>query len=174
MNNSPPIRGEQQGRMELVGGHGRVDELFARARRRLAGRPREALGELVLPRRVLGVGRAPRIVPVGEAWHIGVLLLTDDEVLATGEILRAREEVRRGYPAQSQRERAELAAAAFRGGFAEGQVVHLGWTRLEPDAVARGEASGPLSLVDGVAHVRWSPTAAPRPLVDYLDDQLSL
>ena len=54
------------------------------ARARLAVRPREALGEFVTSRRLLGLGRAPRIVPVGEAWHLGVLLLTDDGVLATG------------------------------------------------------------------------------------------
>ena len=148
--------------------------LLDTARARLAGRPREALGEFATSRRLLGFGRAPRIVPVGEAWHVGVLLLTDEGVLATGQILRARAEVRRGYTAQSQRDRAELAAAAFRGGFAEGQTVHVGWTRIDVDVVARGVASGPLSLVDGVPHVRWSPAAATRPLAAYLDDQLSL
>lgn len=151
-----------------------LDELLDAARTRLAERPREALGRLALPRRVLGIGRAPRIVPVGEAWHLGVLLLADDAVLATGTILRAREEARRGYTAQSQRERAELTAAAFRGGFAEGQTVHVDWTVIDTDAVARGAASGPLSLVDGIPHVRWSPVAASRPLAAYLDDQLSL
>ncbi len=104
-----------------------ITALFDDARTRLAGLPRERLGRSVPARRILGIARAPRIVPVGEAWHLGVLLLTDDAVLATGDIVRARFEVRRGYAAQSQRERAELAAAAFRGGFAEGEPVHVGW-----------------------------------------------
>lgn len=151
-----------------------VEALLADARRRLAGTPRARLGDWAAARRLLGFGRAPRIVPVGEAWHLGALLLADDAVLATGTILRAREEARRGYTAQSQRERAELAAAAFRGGFAEGQTVHVDWTVIDTDAVARGAASGPLSLVDGIPHVRWSPVAASRPLAAYLDDQLSL
>ena len=90
--------------------------------------PREALGELIVPRQVLGIGRSPRIVRRGAAWHLGVLLVTDEAVLATGDIVRARQEARRGFAAESQRQRAELAAAARRGGFAEGESVHIGWT----------------------------------------------
>ncbi|WP_374311403.1 glutaminase [Microbacterium sp.] len=149
-------------------------ELFAAARARLADAPREGLGELVEPRRILGLGRAPRIVPRGTAWHLGVLLLTDDAVLATGEILRARTEARRGYTAESQRVRAELAAAARRGGFDEGATVHLGWRMLQPDAVDRGEASGPLALVDGVPSVRWSAAGGYQQLARYLDERIAL
>ena len=126
------------------------------ARARLTGAPREALGELVEPRRVLGIARAPRILSRGTAWHLGALLITDDGVLSTGEIIRARAEAVRGYTAQSQRRRAELAAAASRGGFADGATVHIGWRMLDPGAVERGEASGPLALADGVASIRWS------------------
>ena len=147
---------------------------LASARRRLAGSPTERLGEWASARRLLGFGRAPRIVPVGDAWHVGVLLIADDAVYATGEVLRARAEAPRGYTAIAQRERSERAAAAARGGFADGEVLHLGFTRLDLDAVGRGAASGPLSVVDGVPHVRWSPSAPPRPLADYLDDQLAL
>ena len=89
-----------------------------------------------MPRRVLGIARSPRIVRVGAAWHLGVLLLGDDAVLATGDIVRARQEAPRGFTAESQRQRAELAAAARRGGFAEGETVHIGWRMLDPDAVA--------------------------------------
>ena len=70
--------------------------LFDDARRRLAGSPRERLGDWAHARRLLGFGRAPRIVPVGEAWHVGVLLIADAAVYATGEILRARTEAPRG------------------------------------------------------------------------------
>lgn len=151
-----------------------TSRLFAAARERLRDAPRERLGDWAAARRLLGFGRAPRIVPVGEAWHVGVLLIGGDDVFATGEVLRARSDAVRGFTAESQRARAETAAAAHRGGFAEGEVVHLGWSLLDLDAVDRGAGSGPLSLVDGVPHVRWSAAGATRSLAGYLDDQLSL
>jgi len=144
------------------------------ARARLAGARREALGELIVPRRVLGVGRAPRIVLRGSVWHLGVLLLTEDAVLATGDIVRAREEVRRGFTAQSQRRRAELAAAARRGGIAEGSVVHIGWAALDANAVDRGAASGPLALRDGTPSVRWSAAGGYVRLAPYLEERIDL
>lgn len=151
-----------------------VDELFAAARARLADAPRERLGEATAQRRVFGILRPARIVPVGAAWHLGTLLLGDDAVFATGEIVRAREEARRGYTAQSQRERSERAAAARRGGFAEGEVVHVGWRVLDLDAVGRGEPSGPLALRDGVPSIRWSAAGGLLPLQEYLDERIEL
>jgi hypothetical protein len=139
------------------------------ARRRLSGTPREGLGRLRASR-----WRADRIVPAGDAWHLGVLLLTDDAVLATGEILRAAEEVRRGYTADSARARAERRAQARRGGFSEGEVVHVGWQVLDVDAVDGGAASGPLALIDGEPSVRWSPSGGLIPLAGYLDDKIAL
>lgn len=152
----------------------RLGELFAHARRTLADSPQERLGELLPPRRMLGIPRAPRIVPRGAAWHLGVLLLTDDGVLETGDILRAREEARRGFTAESQRERAALAAAARRGGFAEGETVHIGWHELDLGAVERGGASGPLALRDGEPVVRWSHAGGFVPLTRYLDERVEL
>lgn len=151
-----------------------VEALLATARERLIGVAMEGLGEYVVPRRVLGMPRAPRIVPRGDAWHLGALLLTADGVLATGEVVRAREEVRRGFAAESQRVRAGLAAAARRGGFAEGATVHLGWTVLDPDAVERGEASGPLALREGTPSIRWSAAGGFMPLERYLDERIEL
>lgn len=148
--------------------------LIADARTRLAGAPREALGTLVEPRRVLGIARAPRIVPAGDAWHLGAILLADDAVLSVGEILRARMESVRGYTAESQRRRDALAAAAVRGGFPEGATVHLGWHELDLDAVDRGEASGPLAQLDGAPGIRWSPTGGLAPLARYLDERIAL
>lgn len=149
-------------------------ELLDAARERLRAAPREALGELVEPRRILGIARAPRIERRGAAWHLGVLLLTEDAVLATGDVVRARQEARRGYTAESQRRRAELAAAARRGGFAEGETVHLAWRMLDADTVDRGEASGPLALVDGVPSVRWSTAGGYIALDRYLDERVGL
>ena len=154
------------------------DELFAAARERLAGVPTEPLGELVAPRRVLGIARAPRIAPRGAAWHLGALLLTDRAVLATGEIVRSRREAPRGYTAESQRRRSELAAAAFRGGFAEGTPVHIGWHELDPDdasiPAAGDAASALLAMVDGVASIRWSPAGGYVPLAAYVEERVEL
>lgn len=147
---------------------------FDQARLRLTGVPRERLGEQIAPRRMLGLARARRIVPRGAAWHLGVLLVTDDAVLATGDIVRAREEVRRGFAAESQRRRAELAAAARRGGFAEGETVHVGWQRLDLDAIAAGAASGPLRSRGGAFEVRWSAAGGWRDLEGYLDECVAL
>jgi hypothetical protein len=143
--------------------------LLEDARRRLADAPREGLGVLRTSR-----WRKERVVRAGDAWHLGVLLLTDDGVLATGEILRASEEVRRGYTAIASRARAERRAAAFRGGFAEGEVVHVGWQELDAAAVDAGAASGPLLLQGGEPMVRWSPTGVPVPLAGYLDEKIGL
>ena len=149
-------------------------DLFDAARRALADAPREALGQLREPRRVLGIARASRIVSAGRAWHLGVLLLTDDAVLATGDIVRARRDAPRGFTAESQRARAELAAAASRGGFADGETVHVGWRMLDLDAIAGGEASDPLAWRDGVLSVRWSVSAGYVPLEGYLRERIAL
>ena len=150
-----------------------IDAVLHDARASLAEAPREALGELV-ERRFLGMPRAPRIVRCGSAWHLGVLLLTESDVLATGEIVRAREPAPRGFTAESQRRRAELQAAAHRGGFAEGETVHIGWEVLDLDAARRGAASGLLALRGGVASVRWSTAAGYVPLESYLTERIEL
>lgn len=148
--------------------------ILGAARTRLEGSPRERLGEWAASRKLLGIGRAPRIVSVGEAWHLGVLLIGMDAVAATGDVLRARADAIRGFTSESQRARADIAAAARRGGFAEGETLHLGWTPIDLDAVDAGGSSGPLSVVGGIPHVRWSAGGGTRPLADYLDEQLTL
>jgi hypothetical protein len=139
------------------------------ARRRLVGAPRESLGLLRTSR-----WRGDRIVRAGRGWHLGVLLLTDDAVLETGEILRAAEEVRRGYTADSARARAERRAQARRGGFAEGEVLHIGWQVLDAAAVDAGAASGPLALLDGEPGVRWSSGGGLVALAGYLDEKIGM
>jgi hypothetical protein len=151
-----------------------VDALLGDLRTRLSRVPREGLGELIEPRRLLGIPRAPRIVRRGEAWHLGTLLLTEEGLLATGDILRARSEVRRGFTAESQRQRAALAAAARRGGFAEGATVHIGWQTIDLEAIGRGEASGPVAVVDGEPRVRWSAAGGYVPLATYLSERAGL
>lgn len=143
--------------------------LLTAAVQNLAGAPREALGEQRESR-----WRGRRIVRVGEAWHLGVLLLTETHALATAEVLRAAEPGRRGYTAESARERAERRAEALRGGFDEGDVVHVGWSMIDVDAVDAGGSSGPLALVDGVPSVRWSTAGGFMPLEAYLRERIAL
>ena len=146
-----------------------IDALLYRARATLAEVPQEALGREKTSR-----WRAPRIVRAGSAWHVGVLLIAADAVFATAEVLRAAAPVRRGYAAESARTRAERRAEASRGGFRDGETVHVGWTRIDLDAIAAGGASGPLVLVDGVPSVRWSADGGWAPLSGYLDERIAL
>ena len=149
--------------------------IIAAAIERLNGVPQERLGEILPERRVLGIARAARIKPWGSAWHLGVLLIAaDGRIFETGEIVRAREEVRRGFTAESQRQRAVLAAAARRGGFAEAEAVHLGWREVDLGAIESGGTSGPLALRDGEPAVRWSHSGGYVPLESYLDERIEL
>jgi hypothetical protein len=148
--------------------------LIAQARDALAGSATERLGAPAVHRTVFGIGRAPRIVPVAEAWHLGVLLIGAEGVWGTGIVVRAREEAIRGFTAASQRERADLAAAARRGGFREGEPCHLDWTPIDLDAVDAGSSSGPLVMVAGQPQVRWSAAGSLRPLDAYLREHLEL
>lgn len=146
-----------------------ASSLLSDAVQELRGAPKEGLGEQRDSR-----WRGRRIVRVGEAWHLGVLLLTETHVLATAEVLRAAEPGRRGYTAESARQRAERRAEALRGGFAEGDVVHVGWSVIDVTAVDAGAASGPLALVDGVPAVRWSSAGGFMPLEAYLRERVAL
>lgn len=143
--------------------------LFDTARGELADVPQEGLGQYKRSR-----WRGERIVRVGAAWHIGVLLIADDAVFSVGEVLRAGDPGRRGYTAESARQRAALRLMAVRGGFGEGEVVHLGWQTIDVDAVDAGGASGPLALRDGVVSVRWAPGGGFQPLAGYLRERIDL
>lgn len=146
-----------------------ASDLLEAAVRDLQGLPREGLGEERNSR-----WRGARIVRVGEAWHLGVLLLTETHVLATAEVIRAAEMGRRGYTAESARERAERRALALRGGFAEGEVAHVGWSVIDVAAVDAGGASGPLAPLDGVPSVHWSAAGGWMPLEAYLRERIAL
>jgi hypothetical protein len=135
----------------------------------LAGAPQEGLGEERESR-----WRGRRIVRVGAAWHLGVLLLTETHALATAEVLRAADPGRRGYTAESARERAVRREEALRGGFDEGEVVQVGWSIIDVDAVDAGGASGPLALIEGVPMVRWSVAGGYMPLEAYLRERVEL
>lgn len=143
--------------------------LLAHAVDEFAGLPKEGLGEERVSR-----WRGRRIVRVGAAWHLGVLLLDGSRTLATGEVLRAAAPGRRGYTAESARQRAERRAEAIRGGFREGEVVHVGWSVIDVAAVDAGGSSGPLVTADGVPSVRWSIAGGLMPLEAYLRERIEL
>jgi hypothetical protein len=111
---------------------------------------------------------------MGDAWHLGIFLIADQEVFTVGEVVRARSEAVRGFTAEAQRERAARAAAASRGGFAEGEAVHIGWHAIDLHAVDAGGVAGPLEPSASGPLVRWSAAGAPVPLASYLEDQLSI
>lgn len=143
--------------------------LLAQAAKDLAGVPKEGLGEERESR-----WRGRRIVRAGEAWHLGVLLIDGTRVLATGEVLRAADPGRRGYTAESARERAARRQEALRGGFREGEVVHVGWSVIDVGVVDAGASSGPLAMIDGVPQVRWSAAGGFMPLEAYLRERVEL
>lgn len=146
-----------------------ASQLLADAREALTGAPKEGLGEDRDSR-----WRGRRIVRIGDAWHLGVLLLTDTHTLATAEVLRAADPGRRGYTAESARARAERRALALRGGFDEGEVAHIGWTVIDVEAVDAGGESGPLKMIDGVPSVHWSTAGGWMPLASYLRERVEL
>jgi hypothetical protein len=146
-----------------------ASEAFAAARRELSGLPQEGLGEERSSR-----WRGQRIVRVGAAWHLGVLLLTERDALATAEVLRAGDPGRRGYAAESARARAARREQALRGGFHEGEVVHVGWSVIDLAAVDAGGSSEPLTVLDGTPSVRWSSAGGYMPLEAYLSERVQL
>lgn len=150
------------------------DPILDDARARLRGARREVLGQWRTPRKVLGIGGDPKIVEVGDAWHVGALLLTDDAVFAVGEIIRSQDPGRRGYTAESARERAAIRAAALRGRIPAGTVVHVGWRELDLPAIEGGSADPLLSVTGGVPMIRWSTAGSPTPLAGYLAERVDL
>lgn len=155
---------------------GSVDPVsfFAEVRSQLHDLPTELLGEYRAAKRVLGIPRAARIVAVGQAWHLGALLVTADAVLATGDVARSLEPSRKGYTALSARERDELRFAAYRGGVPEGRAVHYNWTPIDFSALADGGASGPLAVQDGRLMIRWSAAGGYAPLDGYVRERIEL
>jgi len=146
-----------------------LEDLLSSAREKLAGSARERLGAVREPGRIhRALGGRAAIVPAAEAWHVGVLLIGDDALWRTGSVLRASEEVRRGYAAESQRERAAIRAMAFRGGFAEGETFHYDWAPIS------GPDDAPLTRDGERILIRWSPAGFLMPLADYLDEQIAL
>jgi len=148
------------------------------ARLQAAGVPDEPLAEFVPARRVLGVTRRSRLVPLGRVWRLGVFLLDHEARLyAAGATTRAVPPGHPQYVAASQEQRREYRAAAYRGHFAPGETVNHSARPLELAAATLREATGPLLLDDGRALVRWSPGLAGTsavPFRPYLEERVEL
>lgn len=125
---------------------------------------------------MLGIPRSPRVVLRDEVWHLGVLLLGAEDLYATGEVVRSREPARRGYTAESQRARAGLAEAAFRGGILPGTAVHLGWHRLDLSSLGElpSAETAPLAVIDGHLRVRWSAAGGYADAESYVRERVEL
>ena len=137
----------------------------------------EALAEHVPERRTLGIPRAARMTPLGRVWRLGVLLVdTEGRLFATGRVVRAERPVRRSTPAAAIAEQRAFAAAAVKGGFAEGETVNFGAAPVDPAEMERSGASGPIVMVGDGLFVRWNPTQpdALTPLGRYLADRVEL
>ena len=140
-----------------------------------AGVADEALAEFVVRKRVLGMARAPVMVPLGRVWPLGVLLLArDGRLFATGKVTRAVPEGYPGYQSPGVEVRRGYRAAAHNGKFAEGDTVNFDTVEIVPEDL--DEHSTPLFLDGAAARVRWNPThpAQSRALDVYLADRAGL
>jgi hypothetical protein len=160
--------------------HVRTRLLDAAARLSEAHARTEALAEYVPAARVLVMPRPERMRRVGSVWRLGVLLLAaeagDEPLLyATGSITRAHEPGRTTYIAASAERRRQLRVAAYRGRFGADETVNFDATPIAVDGSLVG-ASGPLTVRDGSAYVRWSTTDANALVAfdDYLTERVDL
>ena len=135
----------------------------------------EALAILRGPARRFLVLTSPAVmVPAGRAWRLGVLLLDrQGRVFATGKVTRAIEP-KRGVADRSlaaDRRRADE-LAAFRGPFAEGEVVNYGFSSIDLGLASLQTSSGPLFTDSGTVFVRRDPNLPDRG-VSRLDSYLA-
>lgn len=165
------------------------------ARLQATGIKPEALAEYVAPRRVLLVNRPATMRPIGEVWRLGTLLLgapidTPPEpsktpqaspltLWAAGHATRAAVRPHPNNQSVSREERRDIAAAALKGGYAEGTPVNYDAVQilLDEASLLALNTGSPLGFANGEAHVRWRAGAslhgAPT-LQAYLDDRIGL
>jgi hypothetical protein len=134
------------------------------------GAPDEALATLKLRRFA-----PPKLVAVGRAWRLGVLLLDRDGGLRTVGVVTRAVEPLRGVANKSAEaeERRELRRAAVRGRFPEGEAVNVDAVPIPMDAAALARADGTVALRDGVLMVEWN-RGLYRQLEPYLAERIAL
>jgi len=147
-----------------------IEELLARtvAELQRIGAADESLAVLREGRGIGSLRGAPRMLPVGRAWRLGVLLLdVQGNLYATGQVTRAIEPqiavTNRSAEAELKR---EYRRAAARGPFPEGETINFEFAMLEG-------LEEPLSVVDDVVHVRLA-SGSTVPLERYLADRVGL
>lgn len=166
---------DQQADEEALTG---IRDALGDAVRRLsdAGARDEARAVLLPRRRSFGIPREPVLRPAGRVWRLGVLLLgTDGELYATGQLVRATPPGRTQYVSLSAETRRAYRAAAERGHFRNGETVDFDAAPIELTVEALRRSPGPLLLRGGRPLVRWS--AASDRTVDfhsYLDERVDL
>jgi len=152
----------------------------AAARLGEAGVAREALAEYVPPRRIFFRTKPATMRPLGDVWRLGSLLLgADGSLYALGHATRAAERGRPGYQDLAREERREIAAAALRGGYAEGTPVNYDARPLplEAGALAAPDPAQPLGLAAGEVRVRWragAPLAGAPTLAAFFEERIAL
>lgn len=138
-----------------------------------AGARDEAVAEVVTPKPVLGIARAPRMRPLARAWRLGpILVAADGRVWSTGRSTRVAEVGRPQHLSSSAEQRRAERAAAQKGGFAMGETVNHGVSPIAIDASLVG-ASGPIRIRDGATWLHWG-SDAPAPLERALADLADL
>ena len=147
----------------------------------LAGVLPEAIAEYVPEGRKLFVLPRPATMrALGEAWRLGSLLLdTEGGLWVAGRATRAAERGRVGYQSVSREERRDIAAAALRGGYAEGFPVNFDARPISLDEASLRELgpTDPIGLAESEIRVRWrtgaSLDSAPT-LEQYLRERVAL
>lgn len=155
----------------------------AGAKLREAGVAPEALATYVPEHRKLLIPRRARMLPLGNVWRLGTLLVgADPDVAALYVAGRATRSAVRPYPGNqsvSREERRDLAAAALLGGYPEGTAVNFDALPVPLDDAALGalDPALPLGLVGGELRVRWragAPLDGAQTLRAYLAERVEL
>ena len=141
-----------------------------------SGAADEALANFVRRKRVLGMERAPVMLPVGRVWPLGVLLLGRGGTLhATGKITRAVPAGYPGYQSPGIEVRRGYRAAAHAGKFVEGDTVNFDTGEIALDDL-RADSTPLFVDDDGLVRVRWNSTnpGQSRDFDAYLADRVGL
>ena len=145
-----------------------LSELLRSIASTLDGIPDEALAIYNPGKGVGPFHSAPKFVPAGHAWRLGMFLLDASGTLyLTGEVTRALEPgVALLSRSPSAEQRRDYRAAAARGKFAPGRVVNFGYQVLDG-------LEAPLYLEDSVVRVHLN-TGGTADLEAYLRERAAL
>ncbi|WP_166986913.1 hypothetical protein [Canibacter zhoujuaniae] len=147
-----------------------------------AGARPEVLANWRRRRKLLLFGGKWRLETLGEAYRVGVLLLTESgEIWCAEGQTRAAKRERLGVVSNSQEYRRDLAGLAYDSGYATGTVINFGCTKMPQDEQdLRALAADPqavIALSGNTLKVRWRAAAdlAQAPSLEaYLRDRVSL